>query len=263
MNPQVSILISIHNGSQTLDRCFESIQKQTFQDFEIVCVNDGSTDQTSEIIKKWQSIFGQDTMKLLNNNPNIGFTKSLNQGLDLANGQYTARIDADDFWHAEKLEKQIKFLEENKEYGIVGCNYINISPNKEVKISLKKTDAEIKKSIIKRNPFAHSCVVFDTALIKKVGGYDKNILYGQDYDLWLRCVPRTKFYNLSEFLCYRSIGQGISVEKQRSQMWQSIKTQVKYIKEYHYSWINYLYLLEPLTVIVLPKFIKDLKRRLL
>jgi glycosyltransferase involved in cell wall biosynthesis len=262
-HPKVSILISIYNGARTLERCFESIQKQTFQNYEVVCVNDGSTDQTLEIIRKWQGIYGKDRFRLLQNNKSIGLTKSLNKGFDLANGYYTARIDADDFWHPDKLKQQVQFLEKNGAYGVIGCNYINISRDHEVRVSVPRTDAGIRKSIIRRNPFAHSCVVFKTSLIMEVGKYDENILYGQDYDLWLRCVPKTKFYNLPDFLCYRLTGQGISVEKQRSQMWQSIKTQMKYIRKYHYSYFNYLYLLEPLIVIMLPKIIKDLKRKVL
>lgn len=260
--PKVTILISIYNGAKTLDRCFESIKKQTFQDFEIVCINDGSTDATKNLLGKWQSAFGE-RFKIIENNPGLGLTKSLNKGLELAQGAYTARIDADDWWQREKLEKQIAFLTANPEYGLIGCNYINITQDKELSVTLKTTDTEIRKSIIKRNPFAHSCVIFDTTLIKSAGKYDGGVRYGQDYDLWLRVFPNTKLYNLPEFLCYRSIDQGISLEKQRAQMWQCMKTQVKYIKRYSLSLKNYLYLIEPLIVILTPNWAKNLKRKYL
>ncbi len=261
-SPKVTILISIHNGASTLDQCFESIQKQTFQDFEIVCINDGSTDTTATAIQKWQSIF-QERFHLIENTPGLGLTKSLNKGLDKASGTYTARIDADDWWHPEKLEQQLNFLETHGEYGLIGCNYINLAHNQEFPVSLKVSDEEIKESIIKRNPFAHSCVVFKTYLVKEVGKYDESVRYGQDYDLWLRLSPKTKFYNLPEFLCYRSIEKGISIEKQRAQMWQCAKTQTKYIRRYGYSWLYYRYLIEPLIVILTPNFIKNIKRKLI
>lgn len=260
--PHVSILLSVHNGAHTLHRCLTSIYEQTFQDFEIVCVNDGSTDATAEILDTWQVTFGSEKMRILTNESSIGLTRSLNRGLDIIAGTYTARIDADDFWHKEKLEKQAYFLKTHPDYGIIGCNYTNVSSDRQVNISLKETDAEIRQSIIKRNPFAHSCVIFRTELIRTLGKYNEHIRYGQDYDLWLRCLPKTKFYNLPEFLCTRSIDQGISLEKQREQMWQSIKTQVKYIRKYHYSFANYFFLLEPLIVIMSPTCIKNVKRKI-
>jgi glycosyltransferase involved in cell wall biosynthesis len=262
ISPKITILISIYNGAETLDRCFESIQRQTFQDFEIVCINDGSTDTTKNLLGKWQTTFGE-RFKLIENTPGLGLTKSLNKGLELAQGNYTARIDADDWWHREKLEKQIAFLTIHPEYGLIGCNYINITQDKELPVILKTSDTEIRKSIIQRNPFAHSCVIFDTALVKSVGKYNENVRHGQDYDLWLRVLPESKLYNLPEFLCYRSIDQGISLEKQRAQMWQCMKTQVKYIKKYNFSVSNYLYLIEPLIVILSPNWVKNLKRKFL
>lgn len=261
-SPKVTILISVYNGALTLDRCFESLQKQIFQDFEIVCINDGSTDVTSAVIKKWKTVF-QERFHLIENTPGLGLTKSLNIGLDQASGTYTARIDADDWWHPEKLTKQIEFLETHPNYGLIGCNYINLSHNQEFPVSLKVTDEEIKGGIIKRNPFAHSCVVFKTSLVKEVGKYDESVRYGQDYDLWFRLLPKTKFYNIPEFLCYRSIEKGISIEKQRAQMWQCAKTQTKYIRKYGYGWQYYRHLIEPLIVILTPNFIKNLRRQYL
>lgn len=261
-HPRITILISVYNGADTIDRCFESIQQQTFQDFKIVCINDGSTDTTSTLLNKWEDVF-QEKFQLIENQPGLGLTKSLNKGLELARGTYTARIDADDWWHPEKLKQQVNFLESHPGYGLVGCNYTNFSHGKGTQVTLKETDEEIKKSILKRNPFAHSCVVFDTILVKEVGKYDEEVRYGQDYDLWLRLLPKTKFYNLPEFLCSRSIEQGISLEKQRAQMWQCVKTQVKYIRKYHLSVRNYLYLIEPLIVILSPNWVKNLKRKFL
>jgi len=260
---KVSIVISVYNGEQTLDRCFQSIQKQIFQDFEIVCINDGSTDKSSEIINKWRDILGEDRFKLSDNNTCIGLTKSLNKGLWLASGYYIARIDADDFWYIDKLEKQVNFLEKNKDYGIIGCNYINIFKNNTAakEVRMHETDEEIKKKIFHRNPFAHSCIMARKEIIEKAGNYDENVICGQDYDLWLRCLPLTKFYNLQEFLCKRLVSDGISVQKQNTQMMQCIKTIIKYIKKYRYPWTNYFYILEPLIIILLPKFIKDLKRK--
>lgn len=264
-NPKISILISIYNEEKNIDSCFESIRNQFFKDFEIICINDASNDLSLEKLTVWQKFFGQDKFKLINNYRNLGLTKSLNKALFFAKGKYIARIDADDTWSSDKLKKQVDFMEAHQEYGISGCNYTNTFKNNPgvKKVKMLETDEEIKRKIFRRNPFAHSCIIAKIDLIKKVGGYSEKIKYGQDYDLWLRCSLITKFYNIQEFLCFRTVKDGISVKKQNAQMWQSIKTRAKYIRKYGYSWKNYLYLIEPLAVILTPGFIKNLKRRYL
>jgi len=261
----VSILIAIYNGESSITNCFESIRQQTFQDFEIICVNDASQDNTPEKLREWQKIFGLDRFTIINNIQNIGLTKSLNLALKKARGKYIARIDADDRWDKTKLEKQIYFMENHSNYGIVGCNHINVYKNNENKkyIQLPETHEMIAKKMFRRNPFAHSCILARADLIKSLGGYDETIKYGQDYELWLRCFPKTKFHNIQEFLCIRNVDGGISVKKQNDQMWQSIKTRLKYIKKYKYGLKNYLYLIEPFLVILTPDFIKKFKRKYL
>lgn len=264
---KVSVLLSVLNGENTLDKCLGSVLNQTYQNFKVVCLNDNSTDRTAEILAKWQKIFGADRFTLLNNKVKLGVAKSSNKGLQYIDSPYTARIDHDDYWHKEKLEKQMAFLEKNQKYGLIGCNYIGFyedNAQKEKQFYLPETDEIIKKKLFQKNPFAHTCTVIKTELIKKVGGYTESIKYGSDLDLYLKILPYTKLYNLQEFLCYRlMLNQGISIGKQREQMWQSIKTRVKYMIKYKYSWINFLYLINPLLVILTPNFIKKLKRKFL
>jgi len=262
MKTNVSILIPLQNAEKTLDHCFESIRNQTFQDFEIVCIENGSSDNSYEKIKKWQKFFSSERFRIIKNETNLGVTRALNQGLHIITAEFTARIDGDDWWEPTKLEKQVTFLENNSDYGIVGTNYINFKKNVENKITVPKTDTKIKESIIKINPFAHSCVIFRTDLIKKLGNYDEAVYMGQDYELWLRCMPYTKFYNIQEFLCHRSINGGISFERQREQMKQGIKTQMKYIKKYNLPLKNYLYIFNLLFLIITPDFIKKIKRKI-
>ncbi|MFH0969698.1 MAG: glycosyltransferase [Patescibacteria group bacterium] len=263
--PKISILTVIWNEKKFLDTFFESIRNQTFNNYEIICFNNGSADGSLEEILKWQKILGPEKFKIIDNKINIGLTKALNLMLREAKGKYIARIDPDDFWEKEKLEKQVNFLKDNPDYGIVGCNHINIyKDNKNKKyIKLPETHEIISKRLFRRNPFAHSCILARTDLIKSVGGYSEGIKYGQDYELWLRCFPKTKFYNIQEFLCERSVDDGISVKKQNAQMWQSIKTRFKYIRKYKYGFENYLYLIEPMMLILTPNFIKKIKRKYL
>lgn len=263
-NPQVSILISVYNEEANIDDCLASIQAQIFPDFEIICVNDKSSDKTLDKLTKWQATFGRDKFILVSNAANVGLTKSLNLALLKARGKYIARIDADDTWHKNKLARQFDFLEKNPAYGIVGCNHTNYFKNNRNKkiVKLPENHKQISSQLFRRNPFAHSCILAQTELIRNVGAYDENIRYGQDYDLWLRCFPLTRFYNIQENLCVRKIDD-LSSKKQKLQMLQSIRTRFKYIRKYNFGWKNYLYLLEPLTVAMTPNFIKKLKRRYL
>lgn len=260
--PEVTILLAVHNGATSLHQCLESIRNQSYDSWQIFCIDDASTDETSELLTAWQQKLG-DRLIRHQNAVNLGLTKSLNLGLGMIKTPYTARIDADDWWSHEKLEQQVRFLQRHTDYGVIGCNYRNVGQHGTRQILLPETDEQIKRTIIQRNPFAHSCVVFRTELIQSLGGYDEQVRYGQDYDLWLRCYPHTRFCNLPDSLCWRSIGRGISVEKQRQQMLQSIRTQLKYIRKYRMSSTHYLALAEPLIVVLAPNWLRDLKRRVM
>ncbi len=258
-----AILISLYNAEKTLDRTFESLRLQTYQDFRIIAVNDYSQDSTYQLLQKWQKQFGGNRFLLINNETNLGVTKSSNRGLQEVNEKYVARMDADDWWDKDKLLKQISFLDKKTEYGIIGCNYININKKSSRKIITEKDNVVIKKNIIKKNPFAHSCVVYRTDLIQKIHGYDESIKYGGDYELYLRFFSLTKFYNIQEFLCFRSIEEeGISIKKQREQMLQCVKTKIKYLKLYDRSFLEYRHIIEPLLVALSPEWLRQVKRKL-
>jgi glycosyltransferase involved in cell wall biosynthesis len=258
-----AVLISLYNAEKTLDKTFESLSVQTFQDFRIIAINDCSKDDTLNSLKKWQNRFGEERFFLLANETNIGLTRSLNKGLSFITEPYTARIDADDKWHPEKLEKQIYFLENHPDCDLVGTWYENISSKGLKRITLPETNEEIKRNIFKHNPFAHSCVVFRTNKIKEVEGYDETVYYGQDYDLWLRLLPQSSFANIPEFLCFRNIENTLTSDgkNQKDQMLQCVKTRIKYLRRYKRSLCEYKWLAEPILVAIAPQWLKKLKRK--
>ncbi len=259
-NPTISILLSVYNGQSSISSCLASIKAQTRKDYEIICVNDASTDNTDQILKKWQKIFSSQKFTIIKNRDNLGLTKSLNIGLSYCQGNYIARIDADDTWHPEKLSKQTSFLKKHPETDIVGCYYINRKNHTDYHFKLPVTDKEIKSAIFRQNPFGHSCVLIKHALLKNLGGYDDSIKYGQDKDLWFRCYPHATFYNFPEYLCFRSADQGISVRHNRQQLWQGILTRIKYIHLYKAPTLNYLYILYPFLLLITPHYFKNLAR---
>ncbi len=259
--PKVTVLLSVHNAATTLAKTFASLAEQTVVP-AIVCVNDASTDNTADIIREWKKKLGK-RLTVINNAKNLGLTKSLNKGLHQITTPYTARIDADDWWEPSKLEKQLNFFHINPTYGVVGCWYANYGRSRVTHLAPPMRDEVIRQRLIYQNTFAHSCVMFNTQLIRRLGGYDSKVRYGQDYELWMRCLPKTKFFNLPEELCYRSFIGGISIERQRDQMYYALQTRLKYIRQYRLPFATYGALVEPWLVWVTPRWVTNLKRRLL
>ncbi len=116
MNPKVTVLMPVYNAEKYLKTAIESILKQTFSDFELLIINDGSTDGSEEIIRS----FNDKRIRLFNNEQNLGIIKTLNKGLNLAKGEYIIRMDADDISLPDRLELQVKYMEENPGIGISG-----------------------------------------------------------------------------------------------------------------------------------------------
>ena len=117
MHPRVSVLMSVYNGAPYLELAVQSILSQTYDDFEFIIVNDGSTDDTDEIL----GLFADTRIVRICNPNNIGLTRSLNLALRQASGEFIARQDSDDISVPEKLSMQTAFLESHPEYGLVGC----------------------------------------------------------------------------------------------------------------------------------------------
>jgi glycosyltransferase involved in cell wall biosynthesis len=259
---KISILISLYNAEKTLDQTFESLFCQTLQDFQIVAIDDASTDSTLKKLYSWQEKFGLGRFIIIENQTNLGLTRSLNLGLNNIQTPYTARIDSDDWWEPTKLEQQVLFLDKNPDCGLVGTAYTNHFQKHQSCIHPPLTNDHIRGSIFKKNPFAHSTVVFRTSLVQELGGYDNDVRYGQDYDLWLRLYPKTSYANLSDILCHRNAINTISSHKQREQMLQCVRTQLKYLKLYQKPLLEYRFIFEPLLVALSPDWLRSLKRKL-
>lgn len=139
---------------------------QEYADYEILIIDDGSTDNTEELVK----ILDDKRIRYYKNESNIGIVASLNRGLDLAEGKYIARMDADDLMLGNRLQSQVNFLEKNKNYGMVGCWYHTIDENGKI-IQTRKTLADndtLRMSLIFRNQFAHSSITMRTEIARKL-----------------------------------------------------------------------------------------------
>jgi len=192
--PLVSVILTSYNRANYIKKAISSVLNQSYKNFELIIVNDSSTDNTLNIISSYKD----PRIRIINNEKNIGFVRSLNKAISFSKGQYIARIDDDDIWSgSRKLEKQIRFLENNLDYVLVGSGKIIIGKDK---MLFPEKDKDIRKRIIIADLFVHSSVVFRKQAFDKVGGYDETCDYSQDWDLWLKLGRIGKFYNFQEYM---------------------------------------------------------------
>ena len=197
-NPKISVVMSVYNGGKYLYESVNSILKQTYSDFEFIVIDDGSTDNTNIYL---ESI--NDSRFILIHQENKGLTASLNKAISLSKGEYIARQDADDISLPDRLEKQIKFLENNKDYVLVGsyAYLINEISEQTGIYKLPLTDTEIRWTLLFRNPFCHSTVMIRADCLRnKEIKYNESIKTAQDYEFWSRIVKFGKIANIDEAL---------------------------------------------------------------
>lgn len=231
--PKVSIVLPTHNRAELLDKAIRSVVGQTYENWELIIVDDASTDFTPQLVREWQAKDAR--ISCIRNPENIfsklGVTANLNIGLNGADGKYIARLDDDDYWcDNRKLEKQVNFLENNPDYVLAGGGVIVVDPaGKELYRYFKfEHDETIKKRALLANPFSHTTVMFRREAAIAVGGY-ANWQYAEDWDLWLRLGVYGKLYNFQEyFMAYLFSGTNKSFELQRPQT----KTVLKFIAQH-------------------------------
>lgn len=201
--PKVSVVMPVYNAEKYLNEAIESILNQSFSDFELIFVNDGSSDRTLKIINSYKD----KRIKVLDNKKNLGLVPSLNKGLIKARGEYIARCDGDDISDLSRFKKQVNFLDKNKEFVLVGSNLELIDKNSKKigQVFCAKDDEIIRRKIILRcNDVMHPAVMFRKKTILKTGFYRNFFNKGaEEYDLWFRMLGEGKFYNIQEKLVKR------------------------------------------------------------
>ena len=177
---KVSILLSVYNAERSIELSIKSILSQTYKNFELLIMDDNSTDKTFKICEEMRSIDSRIT--LFKNSINLGLTKSLNILALNSNGAYIARQDADDISLDERIEKQLSFLKKNKFDAVYSRTFLKDTK----KISPKITHYLPKKIVIKyKNPYIHGTLLIKRKALKAVNFYDEDFYYAQDLKLVL------------------------------------------------------------------------------
>jgi len=189
--PRVSVVMSVYNEATRVRRALDGILQQTFDDFEIVVVDDGSTDQTPAVLDEYRRC---DPRVRIITQENRGLTRALIRGCRAARGEFIARHDADDWSTPMRLAKQVAMLDAAPEFGFTSCATQFVGPQQEplevVSPSYAPAEATEKLLNDRLGPPAHGSVMFRRSLYEMVGGYRAEFYYGQDSDLWLRMAEK-------------------------------------------------------------------------
>jgi glycosyltransferase involved in cell wall biosynthesis len=192
--PFVTVLMPIYNGSEFLGEAIESILNQTYSDFEFLIIDDGSTDQSIDLIKTYDD----PRIRLIMNKKNIGQSATLNKGLDLARGEYIARMDQDDISIPERIKKQLKFMENNSDVDVCG-SWLQLFGKYNGINQLPIDSEKIKVNLLTNQNLAHPTVMIrKSTLVKYDFNYNPNYSIAQDYDLWIRMSEYCTFFNIPE-----------------------------------------------------------------
>jgi len=235
--PFVSIILSTYNRSEYIKESIESVLNQSFKAFEFIIINDCSNDNNIEkiILNYWKK---DNRIIYIKNKKNLWISKSRNKWLKIAKWEYIAIIDDDDIWEKDKLEKQIRFMENNKDYILCWTNTIIIDENNNEiwKIKYWINNKDIKNNLLKINQFVNSSIIFQNKWLL----YNEKSNLAEDYELTLKLWFLWKFKNINEYLTKYRVHRNSTTRKKNIEMeLQALKLMLKYRNNYwwFYKWI--------------------------
>jgi glycosyltransferase involved in cell wall biosynthesis len=200
--PAVSVLMSVRNGAPWVRDAVSSVLDQSAADLELIAVDDGSVDATPALL----AAIGDPRLRVTSQPPR-GVTASLNHALALARAPLVARLDADDVALPDRLARQRAFLDAHPDVGLLGtgAREVDAAGREVALVTPPAADADIRRALIRRNPFVHSSVMMRRRVVEAAGGYDARLPVAQDYDLWMRMSRATRLANLPEPLVVRRL----------------------------------------------------------
>lgn len=191
--PLVSILMLTYNRAHFLPEAIKSVLEQEYKNFELIILDDGSTDDTEAVVRR----FSDTRIRYIHHQDNTGLFARRAESLSHTTGKYIAILDSDDFWTSKnKLSEQVAFLETNSDYVVVGTDAHIVTENSNPigRVSYAANDVEIRKIILARNQFVHSSILMRTEALKKTTGYQPTL--AEDLELILQLGILGKLANI-------------------------------------------------------------------
>lgn len=258
--PLISVIMGSYNSEKTLKESIDSIINQTYKNWELVICDDCSTDKSYEIAKLYKEEYPQ-KITLIRNEVNLGLAGSLNKCLEKAKGFYIARQDADDISMSDRFFKQIKFLEENPEYDLVGTSMISFDENGDKGVRGILKEIPDKRKLAVGPPFCHATIMVKADVYKKLGGYrvTKYTRRCEDIDLWFRFFQKGyKGINMKEPL-YK-VRDDEKAYKRRGFKSYMYATKVCFdgYRLLKIDILAYIYLLKPIIAAFIPQSLKQI-----
>lgn len=198
--PKVSVVMAVHNGQEFIYQSIKSILNQKYKNFEIIIINDHSTDFTKEVIKKIRS----KKIKIVNLKKNLGPYKAITIGFKKVTGKYISILDSDDVIHPNKLKSQVKELESDQKVGLVATWYKVIDKNNKIIKTFKINPNKDFFNLVFpcQNLICNSSVMFRRDVLKKIKFYNKSFYYSNDYHFYLKIFVIYKIKIIKRFYTY-------------------------------------------------------------
>lgn len=235
--PILSIVLPAYNAATYIAETIESVLDQDYTNFELLIIDDGSTDTTAQVVHPFTS---DRRVIYIKNEHNIGLIQTLNKGISLAKGQYIGRIDADDIWHnSHKISMQMAYIDTHPNTVLIGTGAIAIDQSGNTLFTMKYPAEErrIRKQFLSGNPFIHPSVICLKEAVVHAGGFLIEDTYVEDYSLWLRIAAFGHINNIVEPLMkYRIHSNGVSQSNAIKQTKQSLKITKGFKKVYGGYW---------------------------
>ena len=217
---EISVILPVFNSERYVAKAIESILCQSFSNFQLVIIDDGSTDKSAEII----SGFSDPRIHFHQNDKNLGLITTLNIGLNLAKGEFIARMDADDIAMPDRFEKQITFLQNSPNTGICGSHFITIGQSKNHAPELPCSSEEIRLTLLFRSAMAHPTVMFRKNVVDQFHlRYNPDFPSAEDYKLWTDFALHTNLCNLKDVLLQYRVHDGQITQTKIDQKESSLK----------------------------------------
>ena len=207
MNTKVSIIITAHNYAKYLPQSLESALNQNYLgDFEVVVVNDGSTDHTEEVLK---SYLNESILKVVTLN-GVGLASACNRGIEVSTGDYIVRLDADDWFEENLVLVLATYLDNHPNIGLVFCDYCTVDVHGEMIDRVRRAKVNDEVELLDR-PALAAGAMYRRECYEIIGGYNEAIRYQEDYDFWIKFIEKYPVRNVSlPLMFYRQHGNSMS-----------------------------------------------------